>query len=155
QEGFHLPWHNDGDASHPACLMIVRIRPRRGLVFAASLVLAALIACAPFRSGQPDTATGTLVLHVQPVAFNLEDRAATRIGKLVWRGGLALSADHAAFGGWSDLWVDTDGSSLRAVSDQGAWLAAHMRYDPAGRLLGLQAPHLGRLKAPDGTWLTG
>ncbi|HEX2887085.1 esterase-like activity of phytase family protein [Vineibacter terrae] len=126
-------------------------RSARGVALAVLLV--ALIACAPFRSGQPDTQASALALRVKPAAFNLEDQAATRVGKLIWRGGITLSADHAAFGGWSDLDVGADGSRVRAVSDAGAWLVGQLRYDPAGRLVGFDNAQLGRLKAPDGTWL--
>ena len=130
-------------------------RPARGLAVAASVVLAALIACAPFRSGLPETSVDGLTLRALPVALHLENRAATRLGKLAWRGGLSLSANDALFGGWSDLWVAADGTGFRAVSDQGAWLAAQMRYDSAGRLLGIGGGGFGRLKAPDGSWLAG
>jgi hypothetical protein len=130
-------------------------RPRRGLAAAACLVLAVVLACAPLRSGRPDTSVEGLALRVEPVAFNLENRAATRVGKLAWRGGLSLGADHPMFGGWSDLLVAADGKDFRAISDQGAWLVAQMRYDPAGRLLGIGNRRFGRLKAPDGGWLAG
>ena len=156
QDGFHLPWHNDSDASPPGRRpMTTPRRPARGLAVGASLVLAALLACTPFRSGLPETSVEGLTLRVEPVAFNLESRSATRVGKLAWRGGLSLSADHALFGGWSDLWVAADGKGLRAISDQGAWLAAQMRYDPAGHLLAIGDGRFGRLKAPDGSWLAG
>ena len=54
--------------------------------------------CAPLRSGQPETSVEGLTLRVEPLALNLENRAATRVGKLAWRGGLSLSADHPMFG---------------------------------------------------------
>ncbi|WP_178130322.1 esterase-like activity of phytase family protein [Reyranella sp. CPCC 100927] len=132
------------------------LRPlTRGPAFCAFLALAILFACTPFRSSQPDSLSGGLALRVQPVTFNLENRAASRIGKLIWRGGVTLSAPHRAFGGWSDLWVAEDGGRLRTVSDDGAWLTARLRYAPDGHLAGLDDAHLGRLKGPDDTWLVG
>jgi len=122
---------------------------------AAFLILTALFACAPFRSSQPDTLPGALTLRVAPVALNLEDTTATRVGKLVWRGGVTLSARHRAFGGWSDLWVAPDGSRMRAVSDDGVWMTAGLHYDASGHLLGVGAARQGRLKSPDDTWLAG
>ncbi|HKU97815.1 MAG TPA: esterase-like activity of phytase family protein [Vineibacter sp.] len=135
--------------------MTVPTRLARGRTLAAFLVLTALFACAPFRSGQPDTLPGALVLRVQPVALNLEDRTAVGVGKLIWRGGVTLSARHGAFGGWSDLWVAADGRRMRAISDDGAWLTGRLDYDADGQLLGLDDAHLGRLKGPDDTWLAG
>jgi len=135
--------------------MTVPGRLARRRAFAVFLILTALFACAPFRSSQPDTLSGTLALRVQPLALNLEDHAATRVGKLVWRGGVTLSARHGAFGGWSDLWVAADGSRMRAVSDDGAWMTARLHYDVSGTLLGLDDARLGRLKGPDDGWLAG
>jgi hypothetical protein len=124
---------------------------RAGL--AAALASAGLL-IAP-RRGRADPPAGALTLRTAPLAFHAEDPQATRVGKLAWRGGLALRTDHAAFGGWSGLWVADDGQSLRAVSDEGAWLVARLRTDPARRLAGLEDARLGRLKGPDGAVLAG
>ena len=56
--------------------------------------------------------------------FQIDDPSAKIIGRLVWRGGLVLSASTRHFGGWSDLHVSPDGKTLTSISDEGAWLTA-------------------------------
>lgn len=127
----------------------------RHLTLSGSAVLAILLAFVPFGAVLSDGPAGAVILRVQPVALHLEDNAATRVGKLVWRGGLSLDANEAAFGGWSDLWVAPDGSFLRSISDQGAWLSARMHYGADGRLATVDHGRMGGLKGQDGAWLRG
>lgn len=58
-----------------------------------------------------------------------------RFGGLTFIGGLSLSSDDKAFGGYSGLEISADGKSLMAVSDAGTWLRAELvtaRGVPAG-----------------------
>ncbi|MCW5747430.1 MAG: esterase-like activity of phytase family protein [Alphaproteobacteria bacterium] len=127
----------------------------RAWALAMMLLLAVPMAFVAPRSSLPETNPARLTLRTAPLALNLEDRAATRVGKLIWRGGLSLDANHRDFGGWSGLWVASDGAEMRAISDEGSWLVARLRYDAAGHLAGADDGVLGRLKSPDGAWLRG
>ena len=73
--------------------------------------------------------------------------AETRLGKLIYRGGLVLSSPDRRFGGLSDLAVSADGSRLLTVSDEARWFRAELSYDAAGNLSALSkgeiAPMLG------------
>ncbi len=82
--------------------------------------------------------------------FKIDEPAATRIGRLIWRGGIAMTANSPHFGGWSDLHVATDGRSLTSISDEGAWLTATIDYDPKGNLAGLGNARIGQLHGLDG-----
>ena len=68
------------------------------------------------------------------------------IGKLRWRGGLILSSNDNAFGGYSGLALSPNGKSLIAVSDAGTWLSAELNYKN-GRLSSLQKARIGPLLA--------
>ena len=75
-------------------------------------------------------------------------------GRLVWRGGLVLTSETGAFGGYSGLVVAPDGRRLLAVSDAGAWLKATIEYD-GERPTGLVGATIGSLTRRDGAPLRG
>jgi hypothetical protein len=89
------------------------------------------------------------------VPLDAADPGRNSLGKAIFRGGLVLSSEDAAFGGWSDLLIAPDGGSLFAIGDQGAWMAATLQYDGAGDLTGAVVTDGGQLKALDGTELGG
>ncbi len=78
--------------------------------------------------------------------FHRDGAARPIVGKLRWRGGLVLSSQDSAFGGYSGLTVSADGKSLMAVSDAGTWLAARLKYKD-GRLAGVDKARVGPLLA--------
>ncbi|MEM9355704.1 MAG: esterase-like activity of phytase family protein [Pseudomonadota bacterium] len=78
--------------------------------------------------------------------FHRDGAARPIVGKLRWRGGLVLSSQDSAFGGYSGLTVSADGKSLMAVSDAGTWLAARLKYKD-GRLEGVDKARVGPLLA--------
>ncbi|MDP1753073.1 MAG: esterase-like activity of phytase family protein [Reyranella sp.] len=82
--------------------------------------------------------------------FKIDEPDATRIGRLIWRGGIAITANSPHFGGWSDLHVAADGRSLTSISDEGAWLTAAIDYDSRGNLAGLSGGRIGQLHGLDG-----
>ena len=80
------------------------------------------------------------------------DRYRDRVGSgaLLYRGGLAIRSTYRRFGGQSGLVVSSDGKRLTAISDRGVWLRARIRYDAAGRLVGLADGRIGPLHDPIG-----
>jgi len=105
--------------------------------------------------GASEGASGTLGLSVRALPLNPEDKAQQRIGALVWRGGLVVTADDRDFGGLSDLAIDPAGREILAVSDSGRWLSATLSYDGAGQLSGMTATRFGHLRGVDGAVLQG
>jgi hypothetical protein len=82
--------------------------------------------------------------------LKIDDPDATRVDRLIWRGGVMMTANSPHFGGWSDLHVSADGRSLTSISDEGARLTATIDYDSKGHLAGLSAARLGQLRGLDG-----
>ena len=115
------------------------------LAMLGALALAACLA-APASPGRAET----LALQAEPIPLHPGQADLNEVGGLIWRGGLALSAAPAGFGGLSGLLVAPDGSRLEAVSDRGLWLSLPLRYDAAGLLAGAGPGRMGRLKGPDG-----
>jgi hypothetical protein len=127
-------------------------RPRgrfvRPFVFLSLLLAAACIAAPP--ATPVDARTSPLEIRAQKEPFKLDDPAARQVGRLIWRGGLSLSANSANFGGWSDLYVTPDGRHLASISDVGSWFTATINYDKDGNLTGLSDGLIGPLHQPNG-----
>ncbi|SKA35250.1 hypothetical protein SAMN02745126_05666 [Enhydrobacter aerosaccus] len=120
----------------------------RPLVFFSLLLAAACIATPP--SAPVEAQVLPLEIHARAVPFKLDESAAHRVGRLIWRGGLVLTANSANFGGWSDLYVTPDGRHLSSISDVGGWFTATIDYDKDGNLGGLTDAHIGPLHGLDG-----
>jgi hypothetical protein len=91
-----------------------------------------------------------LAITARPIEFFQKgDRSRRTFGKLVWRGGLVLTAASENFGGLSGLLVSEDGRSLLAVSDAGAWMRGRLAYD-GDRLTGIEGATLGPITGLDG-----
>lgn len=91
-----------------------------------------------------------VTIESSALTLKLDEPKATRVGRLVWRGGLEMRASLRAFGGLSDLHVTPDNRTLTAISDEGAWLVATPRFDAQGTLVGLGEARMGQLRGLDG-----
>jgi len=125
----------------------MRSAGRSLLVF--SLLIAAACAGAP-----PPAPVGAqpvgLQIRATALPLKLDEPQLRQVGRLVWRGGVTLTANSANFGGWSGLHMSTDGRRLTAISDEGAWLTAAIDYDADSNLLGLSDARIGSLRGLDG-----
>jgi hypothetical protein len=123
-------------------------RPIHSLLTFAVLVVTACTAVTP---SAPVGAQGTpLQIRSSAVPFKIDDPQARQIGRLIWRGGIAMTANSRNFGGWSDLHISPDGTTLTAISDEGSWLTASVEYDAQGNLAGLAGRQIGSLRGLDG-----
>ena len=101
------------------------------------------------------TAAEPLALAARPVPLHAGDPERTRVGALLYRGGLELTSSDGRFGGLSGLLVSEDGGRMTAVTDQGHWVTARLLYDAAGRLNGVAEAEIGELHGPGGAHLHG
>ncbi len=111
--------------------------------------LFALLAFAPLLACGPSIAA-SIEVTATPVALNDKDPAQTTVGKLKYRGGVALKSTEDRFGGFSALAVSADGTRLIAISDKGHRLDAKILYTAEGNLAGLAEADLGSLAGEDG-----
>jgi hypothetical protein len=95
----------------------------------------------------------SIALLSQSVPLDPADPAATRIGALAYRGGIALRSTDRRFGGFSALYVSPGGERCLAVSDRGTWLGCRLLYDAEGRLVGAEDGETGALIDEDGAAL--
>lgn len=70
-------------------------------------------------------------LNVEPVELGVE-----QIGRLRFRGGLALTSDYAWFGGFSGIEV-LDGERFIIISDSAEWFEGRFVLDDDGALVGI------------------
>ncbi|MFN4015634.1 MAG: esterase-like activity of phytase family protein [Reyranella sp.] len=91
-----------------------------------------------------------VTIESSALAFKIDEPKATRLGRLVWRGGIEMRASLRNFGGLSDLHVTPDNRTLTSISDEGAWLVATPRFDSSGMLVGLGEARMGQLRGLDG-----
>lgn len=111
----------------------------------ALLLALALAACSPTAADDvPEDQWRNIEVTARPVALGAE-----RVGKLVFRGGLALSSDDAHFGGISGVEVLEDGQ-LMAVTDRGWWFAAQIGLSADGRLTGISKPRVAPMRDENG-----
>lgn len=125
------------------------------------VLCAALLAAAPVAAQQipvPEDASWRAVpVESAPwlIRGDAPAEAAHAVGKLIYRGGVALASSDPAFGGYSGLLVSEDRMRLLAVSDRGQWLDAAIEYDADGRLAGLTDARKAAVVDKDGVVLAG
>ena len=121
--------------------------------FVAAL-LAAAVLLAPVLASTGSWAA-PIAVEAKPVALNAQDPAQTTVGKLKYRGGLALTSPDGNFGGLSDLRVSRDGARLLTIGDKGIRFSATLIYGADGNLVGVKDGDLGQLTGLDGQALRG
>ncbi|MEE2761321.1 MAG: esterase-like activity of phytase family protein [Pseudomonadota bacterium] len=122
------------------------IRPRS--IRALAVILAVLVYFPGFGATRPINITA------RPVPLHTEDTTHTRVGSLVYLGGLRLESDARDFGGFSGLHISADGDRLTAISDFGRRLEARLFYSGES-LVGIADASLTLLSGPDGKTITG
>lgn len=128
---------------------------KRAVVGVAAVLVVAGAAIAEPKPATQNLKPEAISVTAMPISgFDRADRSKTTFGKLEWRGGLVLSAPLPAFGGWSGLVVDADGTTFVAVSDAGTWMTGALDYNKSGHLDGLSDLRLGPITALGGKALT-
>ncbi len=117
-------------------------------LFVVCLLATACAGASPPPAVAQEQTRSTIRTSSQP--FKIDDPSAKTIGRLVWRGGIKMTANSRHFGGWSDLHVSPDGKTLTSISDEGAWLTATIEYDGEANLAGLSNARIGQLHGLDG-----
>ncbi len=120
-------------------------------IFAGTVVAAAITVAA--QALLPDTslavaAATPLQLTATPLALDRDNPARDRLGRLLFRGAIAIRADNPRFGGFSALRAGR-GNRLLSVSDTGNWLAFDT-IERDGRLVGADHAVLAPVLHPDG-----
>lgn len=117
--------------------------------FVAVFCIASVLAAAPLRAADP------VAVQAAPVSLHPNELERIAVGRLVYRGGLVLTASDGRFGGLSDLSVTPDGKRFLAISDRGHWVEGELLYDAENRLAGFSGGRLGPLGDFHGKRLMG
>lgn len=97
--------------------------------------------------------TDTVILNYKMIPLSSANIKESRVGALVYRGGIEITSPDARFGGWSGLLVSADGTHLLSQSDEGHWLRASLQYDKRGNLAGIADGTLADMEGLDGSKL--
>jgi hypothetical protein len=129
----------------------------RFFLFGSTAIFAAAGAMLAFAGTPVPAAPGGDEIAVRSVALELRAGRPEEIetGRLVYRGGVAISADDERFGGLSALRVSADGKRFAAVTDLGDWVTGGLVYAGNGSLTGVADVRLGDLLDKDGKTLDG
>jgi hypothetical protein len=100
-----------------------------------------LYACATDVAATPSL-KNAIAVSIKPIPLSPSHPELTRVGRLIWRGGIEISSPEGRFGGWSGLVVSRDGKRMLAQSDDAHWLRASLVYDRHGNLIGIQHAQL-------------
>jgi hypothetical protein len=117
------------------------------VLFALCLLAAACSGASPLPVGAQDQ---PLEIRSSSLPLKIDEPSAKRVGQLIWRGGIVMTANLRNFGSWSDLHVSADGRTLTSISDEGAWLTATIDYNGEANLAGLSGARMGQLRGLDG-----
>lgn len=123
------------------------------LFHTAFLVLPLLLAGAAL--AQDTGAERAVTVSATPVPLYPDDPARTDLDALVYRGGLVLTSDDPAFGGFSAIGMNEDGTRLIAVSDRGHWLTADLVFGDNDAPIALENARMAPLLSVEGEPLTG
>jgi hypothetical protein len=102
----------------------------------------------------PARGADTVVVSADRLTLNLENPGQRTVGRLVYRGGVALRSADRRFGGLSALQVSADGRSFVALSDTGIRFDGALLYD-GGELAGVARVTATPLTGPDGQPIAG
>jgi hypothetical protein len=116
----------------------------------ASLIAAILALGAGAAFGAASVPPDTVTLSAKSILLSSADLKESRVGQLLYRGGLEIASPDARFGGWSGLVVSADGTRLLSQSDEGHWLRTTLSYDKNGRLVGIGEAQLADMENLDG-----
>jgi hypothetical protein len=84
----------------------------------------------------PPAEPAALVITSRPVPLNKDNPKQTRVGELVYRGGLELRSANKDFGGISDFRI-LNKKYILAVSDAGSWISFSL-IEKKNRLVGIK-----------------
>ena len=91
------------------------------------------------------TVAQPIAIKATPIPLDTNDPSNERVGNLIYLGGFEMTSNAPEFGGFSSLGISADGKRMITISDVGKRLAANLRYDLKGRLIGLEAAELDSL----------
>lgn len=130
---------------------------KRGLGPAMLCVVAAaiVIGWTGSRGGaRADADAPPVELSVEQVPLDASDPRVRTVGRLRYRGGVALRSTDQRFGGLSSLLVQADGRTFLSASDRGYWISGSIGYDENGNLNNVTGVSIVPLLGPAGQWLT-
>ncbi|NWH07718.1 MAG: esterase-like activity of phytase family protein [Alphaproteobacteria bacterium] len=86
-----------------------------------------------------------IAVSAESLLFHPADPEVKGVGRIAFKGGLALKSDEPEFGGISGITVAPDGETFTAITDQGRWISGTLTYGADGRLSGIAGVRIARM----------
>lgn len=109
-----------------------------------------LICAVSFALVSPAARAEDIPVRITPLLLDGSDPARHTVGKLEWRGGIAIASDNRRFGGLSGMLIEDGGKSITAISDVGQYLVGKLGYDAKGFLTGMDQVAMDNMVDPLG-----
>jgi hypothetical protein len=94
-----------------------------------------------------------VIVETRQVPLDIATPERDTVGRLRYRGGLALRSPDERLGGLSGLLVRPDGGAFTAISDNGYWIGANLIHDEDGNLADIAGMTITPMHAPGGQLL--
>jgi hypothetical protein len=116
----------------------------------AAFVLAFAVAGCSHPPGGGIKKNDAVLVETRPVPLDFSIPERDTVGRLRYRGGLALRSPDERLGGLSGLLIHPDGGAFIAVSDNGYWIGANLIHDENGNLADIADMTITPTLGPDG-----
>jgi hypothetical protein len=90
-----------------------------------------------------------IIVETRPVPLDFSTPERDWVGRLRYRGGLALRSTDERLGGLSGLLIHPGGGAFTAISDISYWIGASLIHDEDGNLAGIADMTITPMLAPD------
>jgi hypothetical protein len=127
-----------------------RGRTTAALILAFAFVLAFAVVTCSHPPGGGIEKNGPVIVETRPVPLDFSTPERDTVGRLRYRGGLALRSTDERLGGLSGLLIHPGGGAFTAISDNGYWIGANLIHDEDGNLAGIADMTIMPMLAPDG-----
>ena len=114
----------------------------------ARLVIPAVILAFGLMAAPGHACADAIEVQTQAMPLNAQDPAQTKLGKLIYRGGIEMLSRSDRFGGLSSLGLSADGKRMVSISDEGNRFDANLVYGPDGNLSGVTNAEIFTLTGP-------
>jgi hypothetical protein len=126
---------------------------RRRTAAVIAFILAFVVAACGNPPGGAIAKDGVVIVETRPVPLDFGTPERSTVGRLRYRGGLALRSPDERLGGLSGLLVRSDGGAFTAISDTGYWIGANLIHDEDGNLADITGMTITPMHALDGSFL--
>lgn len=108
--------------------------------------LALLALCSPAGAAQTAPLGDPIAVSTEALVFHPAEPENESVGRIAFKGGIAIKSGEPEFGGISGLIVSPGGETFTAITDQGRWISGQLLHGSDGRLTGMNEVTIARMQ---------